>query len=201
MSNAQMNPYEQIDCLETENAALRAEVEQLRMALADTEALELGTAERCHRWRESYKMQEQQLAAAQLEAKRLRDAIFDMAGEEPAHSWKLAKEIEALSSPTSTDALDAYVAEKVKECSESERKVSDAYLRIRELVGAWRTPDAPTPEQVYEHTEQCVGRLARQRDLAVSAIENLVKQKGRHNTEIAYKKLVEALAAIKESEG
>ena len=68
-----------------ENAALRAEVERLRMALADTEALELGTAERCKRWRESYKMQEQQLAASQLEAKRLRDAIFDMAGKEPAH--------------------------------------------------------------------------------------------------------------------
>lgn len=45
-----------------------------------------------------------------------------------------------------------------------------------------------------------VESLTRQRDLAVSAIENLVKQKGRHNTEIAYKKLVEALTAIKESE-
>lgn len=42
--------------------------------------------------------------------------------------------------------------------------------------------------------------LTRQRDLAVSAIENLVKQKGRHNTEIAYKKLVDVLATIKESE-
>ena len=46
-----------------------------------------------------------------------------------------------------------------------------------------------------------VESLTRQRDLAVSAIENLVKQKGRHNTEIAYKKLVDVLAAIKESEG
>ena len=33
-----------------------------------------------------------------------------------------------------------------------------------------------------------------------SAARNLVAQKGRHNTEIAYKKLVEALATIKESE-
>lgn len=38
----------------------------------------------------------------------------------------------------------------------SEKKVSDAYLRIRELVNAFDTPHAPSPEQVYDLTESKV---------------------------------------------
>ena len=60
---------------------------------------------------------------------------------------------------------------------------------------------AMTYKEECEALRAEVESLTRQRDLAVSAIENLVKQKGRHNTEIAYKKLVEALADIKEGEG
>lgn len=51
-------------------------------------------------------------AAVVLSNVQLRDAIFDMAGEEPAYSWKKAKEVE--STPISTEALDKYVAEKVR---------------------------------------------------------------------------------------
>ena len=49
--------YARVD-LQAENAELKAENERLRMALADTEALEIGTAERCAkltRQRDEYK--------------------------------------------------------------------------------------------------------------------------------------------------
>ena len=136
----------------------------------------------------------QQLAISQLEAKRLRESVdqyliehdpsnFDCAcdlsvgylcGPCFAHKQQTVAQ-EALSSPTSTDELDAYVAGKVKSARVIDEK-QIAYLLEERSV------------------------FTRQRDLAVSAIENLVKQKGRHNTEIAYKKLGDVLATIKESE-
>lgn len=43
---------DEIEYLRAQVAELKAENARLRMALADTEALEIGTAERCKRWRE-----------------------------------------------------------------------------------------------------------------------------------------------------
>lgn len=37
------------------------QIQHLQMALADTEALEAGTAERCERWRGSYKMSQEKV--------------------------------------------------------------------------------------------------------------------------------------------
>lgn len=168
-----------IDSLRAENAALRAEVDLLR--------------EDKRNLYQSYEQQRQQLATSQLEVERLREAIFDMAGEAPAYSWKVAKKIEALSPPTSTDALDAYVAEKVQ----------DKYRTLRPYNG--RAMSA------QEHDE-AVEELTRQRDLAVSAAT-----KARNGAQQAamvcskhldvYRALLnmidvtdDALAAIKESE-
>lgn len=163
----------------------------------------------------------QQLAASQLEAKRLREALeeFVNGADECLDDGGWAAMVvsmeayhicdEALSSPTSTDALDAYVAEKVKEATKALVRAIDEHMVVNHQ-GVFNFGDDPKEalnkiacfEQelgAYFAKEQ-LAKLTRQRDLAVSAIENLVKQKGRHNTEIAYKKLVEALAAIKESE-
>ena len=174
-----------------ENAALRAEIEFVTKVELVTNARiqdAKDAAANCKQFNDSL---HQQLAISQLEAKRLRGAL-DETTIALEHRWEVianraapvmesvidaahTKGIQALSSPTSTEALDAYVAEKVKEKVEEHRRAT--VLR-------------------YEQTVEII----RQRDLAVSAIENLVKQKGRHNTEIAYKKLVESLAAIKENE-
>lgn len=154
--------------------SLRAEVERLRMALADTEALELGTAERCKRLQESYKMQEQQLAASQLEAKRLRDALTAMVAYAREDGCGLKIADEALSSQTSTEVLDAYVAEKVKDAIDS-KVMPDDYIIQSEKLAA----------------------ITRQRDLAVSA---LVQVSATRNIGSAHIISREALAAIKESD-
>lgn len=49
--------------------------------------------------------------------------------------------------------------ERERKLLEAEHKLSDAYLRIRKLVGAWQTPIAPTPEQIYELTENKIKEL------------------------------------------
>lgn len=69
----------------------------------------------------------------------------------------------------------------------------DAYVRVRTLVDAFQTPHAPTPEQVYEHTESRIKALIAIKDAAVS----LAKVKDRHHSEIAYQRLVGALEETK----
>jgi hypothetical protein len=49
----------------------------------------------------------------------------------------------------------------------SDHDLSNAYLRLRALIpGAYDTPNAPTPEQVWETTESALRRLLQERDLA-----------------------------------
>ncbi|HUT03768.1 MAG TPA: hypothetical protein VM163_07755, partial [bacterium] len=43
---------------------------------------------------------------------------------------------------------------------DAERRLSDAYLRLRGILGAWETPNAPTAEQVWVHTEAKARELA-----------------------------------------
>ena len=50
--------------------------QKLEMALADTEALEAGTAERCRRWRESHKMSQLRVVELTAENARLRAALI-----------------------------------------------------------------------------------------------------------------------------
>ena len=77
--------------LEEENA-------RLRFALADTEALELGTSER--------------LAASQAYAKQLRVALETL---NKVSNIGCSLVDDALALPRNTSALDAYVEQKVKE--------------------------------------------------------------------------------------
>lgn len=60
--------------------------------------------------------------------------------------------------------MDSYPAtqeyeKQIAELRAAEKKTSDAYLRIRELVNAFDTPHAPTPEQIYELTERKIKEL------------------------------------------
>lgn len=87
-----------IEQLRARIAELEEENARLSFALADTEALELGTSER--------------LAVEQLNSKRLRKALEAVI---KVHGYESGIPVEALSTQASTEALDAYVIEKLKE--------------------------------------------------------------------------------------
>jgi len=60
---------------------------------------------------------------------------------------------------TTLRARLAQVEGELRLFREAEKTTSDAYLRIRGLLGAWDTPHGPTPEQVYAHTEAKLSEL------------------------------------------
>lgn len=100
-----------IEQLQAKVAELEEENARLRFALADTEALELGTSER--------------LAASQAYAEQLREALTTcvcamqdyQAGIGITEMFDKGERLgrKALSTPISTEALDKYVADKVKD--------------------------------------------------------------------------------------
>lgn len=141
---------------------------QLQFEIAEQRVDHMKLVEENHELR-------QQLAASQIEAKRLRDTMQKIAGhpeETPPFYWWQIYARNALSSPASTEVLDAYVAEKVKENSKS---IDEFYVKA---VGFG----------------EIVEKLTQQRDLAVSALEYHQSQtRPIENT-------MNALAAIKESE-
>jgi hypothetical protein len=55
-----------------------------------------------------------------------------------------------------------YSAEYVAELRAAEKELGDAYLRLRQILGAFRTPHAPTSEQVWAHTENRARELQAQ---------------------------------------
>lgn len=151
----------QVSELEAENATLHEQVDLQIPALA-------------------FKQLQEQLLLAQAEIKRLRDELrklieFELLDSGANSSDELCYEyrqaVLAYNTPSDTSALDAYVAEKVKEAEAGLIKVIQA------------------------HTDQTV-ELIRQRDLAVEAligIENFAVQPWAGMA-------TEALLAIKESE-
>ena len=66
---------DEIEYLRAQVAELKAENARLRMALADTEALEIGTAERCKRWRESHMMSQTKVSEFSYNYKLLHSTI------------------------------------------------------------------------------------------------------------------------------
>lgn len=83
--------------LEAENATLHEQVDLQIPALA-------------------FKQLQEQLVAAQAEIKRLRDAAQDAVDKlRNTDNWLWEDLVQALSQPSDTSSLDAYVAEKVKE--------------------------------------------------------------------------------------
>jgi hypothetical protein len=45
---------------------------------------------------------------------------------------------------------------------DAERELSNAYLRLRQILNAFDTPHAPTPKQVWDHTEAKAKQLRQQ---------------------------------------
>lgn len=145
-----------------------------------------------------------QLAAEQLNNKLLREALQEYIDEheecQDADDWMAMMcsveahhaADEALSQPSDTSALDAYVAEKVKEAGKFDVWKTNPYTKVLEIS---------------------IKQLTKQRDLAVDALEKAsdgIKAElsdnwtcnSYHPKLFAGEKAIdEALSAIKESEG
>ena len=94
----------------------------------------------------------QQLAAEQLNNKLLRKALEAVI---KVHGYESGIPVEALSLPASTEALDAYVAAKVKEAGKFDMWKTNPYTKV---------------------LETSIEQLTKQRDLAVEALEDVRKE-------------------------
>ena len=101
-----------------------------------------------------------QLAAEQLNNKLLRKALEAVI---KVHGYESGIPVEAISTQASTEALDKYVAEKVKEIIESHAPEG------RNVTNAQHV------EMRHKFVEQ-IATLTRQRDLAVEALEDVRKE-------------------------
>lgn len=53
---------------------------------------------------------------------------------------------------------------EIERWAEAEHALSSAYLRLRQILDAFATHDAPTREEVWEHTEQRAREIVAERD-------------------------------------
>ena len=125
----------------------------------------------------------QQLAAEQLNNKLLRKALEAVI---KVHGYESGIPVEAISTQASTEALDKYVAEKVKEAT---LPVADELQKTRlQMI---------TDFGQYQESHEQVATLTRQRDLAVEALRVAAEQIRKCDYTPARSTL---LVAIKESE-
>lgn len=80
-------------------------------------------------------------------------------------------------------------------------KPEEAALLLR-LHNQWRRGGESVPQMLDqkilgEAIDVAISAIADRSDL-MSSVKNLIDMKGRHNTEIAYRKLVEAYEALKQ---
>lgn len=116
-----------------------------------------------------------QLAAEQLNNKLLRKALEAVI---KVHGYESGIPVEAISTPASTEALDAYVAEKVKEATATQKEYY---------------------EGVFQDGSKQIAKAFRQRDLAIQALKSCGVNDGLNGpTQYFDEDLVER--AIKESE-
>lgn len=189
--------------LEAENARLKAEEDHLDGVVAN--------------WKSTASALNEQLVAEQADSKRLRDALKasdDLLRDLPSSGgfYGLAvmeANTEALAHPTDTSALDAFVAEKVKEVQLQD--IEQYRLQMAGIstaaIGYWKEgdsihPDYDTPAlrdvaKLYASYES----LTRQRDLAVEALDYALNAPDGVYSEVQAEKLMSsALSIIKESE-
>lgn len=169
--------------LEEENARLNSSptIEACRQMIRDKAVIEASTLHK-------------QLAAEQLNSKRLRDALQAYIDEheecQDADDWMAMMcsmeahhtADEALSQPSDTSALDTFVAEKVKEATATQKEYY---------------------EGVFQDGSKQIAKAFRQRDLAVEALEKQGHSAGcRKNAfgDICTCGLYDLLSTIKESE-
>ena len=101
----------------------------------------------------------EQLAAEQLNNKLLRDALEAVI---KVHGYESGIPVEAISTQASTEALDKYVAEKVKEAGKFDMWKTNPYTKV---------------------LETSIEQLTKQRDLTVEALENCRLLAARHRKE------------------
>ena len=101
----------------------------------------------------------EQLAAEQLNNKLLREALEAVI---KVHGYESGIPVEAISTPASSEALDQYVAEKVREAGKFDIWKTNPYTKV---------------------LETSIKQLTKQRDLAVEALENCRLLAARHRKE------------------
>ena len=195
-------------------------IEQLRARIAELEEEILIERSNGDHWRDAYskwvntdesarrliELQEQ-LAAAQLNNKLLRKALEAVI---KVHGYESGIPVEALAQPSDTFALDAYVAEKVKDVQLQD--IEQYRLQMAGIstaaIGYWKEddsihPDYDTPAlhdvaKLYANyesrTKQCDLAVETLNDLLEFAIDSTCGKT--HAVESAR----QAIAAIKESE-
>ncbi len=92
----------------------------------------------------------------------------------------------------------AEVTKQRNELLHVERNLSDAYIRLRAKLNAFDTPWAPTPEQVYSHTEAKLDELIKQRDELLAAMKKAAEEIRRCDYTPARSTLLVAIASVKE---
>ena len=154
---------------------LQAKVAELE---AEVERLSAAHVKACQANADS----QAELAAEQLNNKLLREALEAVI---KVHGYESGIPVEAISTQTSTEALDKYVAEKVKEAGKFDMWKTNPYTKV---------------------LETSIEQLTKQRDLAVEALEKIaapVRADGTYNRcrEACEILARETLSAIKKSEG
>ena len=171
--------------LEAENARLNSSptIEACRQMIRDKAVIEASTLH-------------EQLAAEQLNNKRLRDALEFLNAR--IVTMDLGGVVErALSIPASTEALDKYVEEKVKEARPDFRQMREMLRAMQageltvsrgiEILDMWHAgnwndnmlppvrqdliEEDSMPVEIIDRCNQQISTLTRQRDLAVEALE------------------------------
>lgn len=67
---------------------------------------------------------------------------------------ELEREVEYLRERlTAAEQRIEHYADRWQSVLDSEHRLSDAYVRLRVMLDAFDTPYAPTPEQIWAHTE------------------------------------------------
>lgn len=88
--------------------------------------------------------------------KRLRDRDQSIVSH---HESKLGKKLDV------PFTLEGMAVVEIERLTAEGRALSDAYVRLRALIpGAFKTPHAPTPEQVWETTENALRALLAERN-------------------------------------
>lgn len=132
------------------------EIEQLQAKVAELEE-ENARLKAAVEYAETIRVEniayfEKQLATSQLRETQLRKALEAVI---KVHGYESGIPVEALSLPASTEALDKYVAEKVKEAGKFDVWKTNPYTKV---------------------LETSIEQLTKQRDLAVEALEDVRKE-------------------------
>ena len=139
----------EIEQLQAKVAELEEEIERLR---ADNIAFARNLKGKSATTGATYEHICTQLAAEQLNNKMLRKALEAVI---KVHGYESGIPVEAISTQASTEALDKYVAEKVKEAGKFDMWKTNPYTKV---------------------LETSIEQLTKQRDLAVEALEDVRKE-------------------------